>query len=467
MKRNNSFLINEKLTKKKIFGNFLKERISQIEIKKNPIIGKILEKEKKIRYDLLSNAQPKLINTENIKDEKLLHLINKINSFQEIYYDINKEQKSYDLEISPLKNENNLFTKKFNRIQELNSKRNEIIDKFSEIKGKYYDKGYSHLPNLSKDHNIFTNNILLVNQSDLDRYIIYGLGKKTSVIKSLNFLNKMRDEVSIKRKNEVTNNSKNIFKELGIRNLIDKPEKYIEKKNKINLKKEIRNYSKDLKGIKDTFNNMKKIDNFFKISKEPLSTTRNSSLKNKKGKEILTKSDNSNDYINDLSYFKNKNKKKKMNKLIIQKEKQKLKDINKSFYHLYQKKQKKSINNTQKKINLKFNTPLEKLYYKISNLNNIIKNSKKIEKFASHRNFNVSIKPTNINIFFQIEKNKEKIVEKNFVKENIQLRKEGNKQFELSKKLNSNLSYEKLLKQEIKDYTLKSANYLYDFDKNE
>ena len=58
------------------------------------------------------------------------------------------------------------------------------------------------------------------------------------------------------------------------------------------------------------------------------------------------------------------------------------------------------------------------------------------------------------------------ITEKSFVKENIQLRKEGNEEFELTPKLTSNLSYEKLFKQEIKDYTIKSVNYLYDFGKN-
>ncbi len=465
MKRNNSFLINEKLTKKNILGNLLKERISEIELKKNPIIGKIFKKGKKLRYDFLSNVQPKFINTKNLIDDKLIHFINKINSFQEIYYDINKEQKSYELEVSPLKNENNIFIQKFNKIQEMNSKRNERIDKFSEIKGKYYNKGYSHLPNLSKEHNIFTNNILLVNQSDLDRYIIYGLGKKTSVIKSLNFLNKMRDEVAFKRNSDIINNSSNIFKEIGIRSLIDKPKNYLENKMKVNLKKQIKNYSNELKGIKDTFNNMKTIDNFFKITEKPLST-RNSSGNRKRIKNILYRPDFNKDYVNDLSYFSDNNEKKKINKLIIQREKQKLKELNKSFYHFYKNHQKSSIKNTQKQINLKLKTPLEKLYYDVSNLNNIIKKSKQIENFASHRNFNISIKPTNKNIFFQIEKNKEKIVEKNFVKENIQLRKEGNKKFELSKKLNSNLSYEKLLKQEIKDYTLKSVQYLYDLEKN-
>ena len=124
------------------------------------------------------------------------------------------------------------------------------------------------------------------------------------------------------------------------------------------------------------------------------------------------------------------------------------------------------MKNCKKKINLKYKSPLEKLYYNVSNFNNIFKNIKRIEKFASHRNFNFSIKPTNKNIFFQIEKNKEKITEKSFVKENIQLRKEGNEEFELTPKLTSNLSYEKLFKQEIKDYTIKSVNYLYDFGKN-
>ena len=40
MKRSNSFLINKKLIKRQLLGNLLKEKISQIEIKKNPIIGK-------------------------------------------------------------------------------------------------------------------------------------------------------------------------------------------------------------------------------------------------------------------------------------------------------------------------------------------------------------------------------------------------------------------------------------------
>ena len=342
MKRNNSFLINEKLTKKNILGNLLKERISEIELKKNPIIGKIFKKGKKLRYDFLSNVQPKFINTKNLIDDKLIHFINKINSFQEIYYDINKEQKSYELEVSPLKNENNIFIQKFNKIQEMNSKRNERIDKFSEIKGKYYNKGYSHLPNLSKEHNIFTNNILLVNQSDLDRYIIYGLGKKTSVIKSLNFLNKMRDEVAFKRNSDIINNSSNIFKEIGIRSLIDKPKNYLENKMKVNLKKQIKNYSNELKGIKDTFNNMKTIDNFFKITEKPLST-RNSSGNRKRNKNILYRPDFNKDYVNDLSYFSDNNEKKKINKLIIQREKQKLKELNKSFYHFYKNHQKSSI----------------------------------------------------------------------------------------------------------------------------
>ena len=462
MKRSNSFLINKKLIKRQLLGNLLKEKISQIEIKKNPIIGKILEKGKKIRYDFLSNIKPKLISTENIKDDKQIHFINKINSFQEIYFDVNKEQKNYDIEISPLKKENDIFTKKFNKIQEMNLKKNELNDTFSEIKGEYYNKGYSHLPNLSKEHNIFTNNILLVNQSDLDRYIIYGLGKKNSIVNSLNFLNKMRDEISFKRNGDVLNNSNNnILQEIGIRNLIIKQKDY-EKKKKRNLKKEIRNYSKDLKNVKDTFYNLEKIDNFFKICKPTIS---NSSENKKKVIYMNTRPDSNNEYVNDLSYLKNKNEKKKIikNKLIIQREKQKLKELNKS---LYNSRQNNSMKNCKKKINLKYKSPLEKLYYNVSNFNNIFKNIKRIEKFASHRNFNFSIKPTNKNIFFQIEKNKEKITEKSFVKENIQLRKEGNEEFELTPKLTSNLSYEKLFKQEIKDYTIKSVNYLYDFGKN-
>ena len=103
MKKSISFQTNE-TPNKLLFRELLKEKISQKEIRKNPVLGNIFENEKTIRFNCLrSERQYKSINIENIKESKKTKLYKKINSFQKIYYDINKEQKSFESEIIPLK----------------------------------------------------------------------------------------------------------------------------------------------------------------------------------------------------------------------------------------------------------------------------------------------------------------------------------------------------------------------------
>ena len=271
MKKSISFQTNE-TPNKLLFRELLKEKISQKEIRKNPVLGNIFENEKIIRFNCLrSERQFKSINIENIKESKKTKLYKKINSFQKIYYDINKEQKSFESEIIPLKKKNDIFMKHFNLIQEKKPKK--FSKMLSEIKKRYFNKGYSHLPDLSNRYNIFKNNILLINQSDLERYIIYGLGSKKRIIKSLNFLNKIRENLRYKRNGnlrKLNNSSGNIIKEIGIRNNLDKD---LIKKERENYKKEIDDYSNDLIMIDNTLKNLNNIDSFFQNDNYPLSTS--------------------------------------------------------------------------------------------------------------------------------------------------------------------------------------------------
>ncbi len=461
MKKSISFQTNE-TPNKLLFRELLKEKISQKEIRRNPVLGNIFENEKKIRFNCLrSERQYKSINIENIKESKKTKLYKKINSFQKIYYDINKEQKSFESEIIPLKKKNDIFMKHFNLIQEKKPKK--FSKMLSEIKKRYFNKGYSHLPDLSNRYNIFKNNILLINQSDLERYIIYGLGNKKRIIKSLNFLNKIRENLRYKRNGnlrKLNNSSGNIIKEIGIRNNLDKD---LIKKERENYKKEIDDYSNDLIKIDNTLKNLNNIDSFFQNDNYPLSTSVLSSSPISKKNNNYTRSNSLNDIFNDLSFINNKDDlKKKQEHLFNQKEEQKSNSLHHSIYKSYKNFMTKSLD---QKIKINLQSPIENLYLKIGKINNAIKNAKKIEQFAFEHNIKYSKNVEPKSIFFQIEKNKNKILENSFVKKNLSLRKEGGKEVPLNIQQILNLSKEKIIKKEIKEYTEKSKSFLYDFDK--
>ena len=152
--------------------------------------------------------------------------------------------------------------------------------------------------------------------------------------------------------------------------------------------------------------------------------------------------------------------KKKKNYEIIKKEKE-------------QNKQDKSIlvekifipNTERKKINIKGVSPLENLYSKVSKIEDAVKNHKKIEEFLFANNYKIkSITPKSI--YFQVEKVKDKLLEKNYVKQNIDLRKEKGKQLDLSKRQSLCYYKEKLINNEINDFSERSMSYLYNFEKN-
>jgi hypothetical protein len=198
-------------------NDLLKDEILNKNLKLSQEIKNILYEEKRVRFDFLGkDKEPRPINFHNIKNLKQRDLICKFNAFQKIYFNVNKEHKDYESQYSPLKKQNDYFSEKLRKIHQ----RNHFKEVFSELKEKYYKKGMKNFPSLTSNHNIFTNNILLLNQSDLERYIIYGDGKKTNLMKSLNYISKIREKIFIKRNNELRRNysTNNIYDEIGIRN---------------------------------------------------------------------------------------------------------------------------------------------------------------------------------------------------------------------------------------------------------
>ena len=433
-------------------NDLLKDEILNKNLKLSREIKSILYEGKRVRFDFLGkNKEPKPINVHNIKNLKQRDLICKFNAFQKIYFNVNKEHKDYESQYYPLKKQNDYFSEKLKKIHQ----RNHFQEVFSELKEKYYKKGMKNFPSLTSNHNIFTNDILLLNQSDLERYIIYGDGKKTKLMKSLNYLSKIREKIFIKRNNELRKNysTNNIYDEIGIRNYNIKERK---KKKIKSFEKEIKHVAHELSLIKKTFNNLNNIDNI--DNSHPLSSR--SSLRQFSKINDNTRPNSGNDNLELFSNIFDKDIKKKKNYEIIKKEKE-------------QNKQDKSIlvekifipNTERKKINIKGVSPLENLYSKVSKIEDAVKNHKKIEEFLFANNYKIkSITPKSI--YFQVEKVKDKLLEKNYVEQNIDLRKEKGKQLDLSKRQSLCYYKEKLINNEINDFSERSMSYLYNFEKN-
>lgn len=433
-------------------NDLLKDEILNKNLKLSREIKSILYEGKRVRFDFLGkNKEPKPINFHNIKNLKQRDLICKFNAFQKIYFNVNKEHKDYESQYYPLKKQNDYFSEKLKKIHQ----RNHFQEVFSELKEKYYKKGMKNFPSLTSNHNIFTNDILLLNQSDLERYIIYGDGKKTKLMKSLNYLSKIREKIFIKRNNELRKNysTNNIYDEIGIRNYNIKERK---KKKIKSFEKEIKHVAHELSLIKKTFNNLNNIDNI--DNSHPLSSR--SSLRQFSKINDNTRPNSGNDNLELFSNIFDKDIKKKKNYEIIKKEKE-------------QNKQDKSIlvekifipNTERKKINIKGVSPLENLYSKVSKIEDAVKNHKKIEEFLFANNYKIkSITPKSI--YFQVEKVKDKLLEKNYVEQNIDLRKEKGKQLDLSKRQSLCYYKEKLINNEINDFSERSMSYLYNFEKN-
>ena len=87
-------------------SNYLNEiilRTSKEKLKIHPEISLLFKRNKEIRFDFLNNVKLNSIPTSNIKDERMINLIDSINSFKNSY--INSEKSLKKIQI--IKNENN------------------------------------------------------------------------------------------------------------------------------------------------------------------------------------------------------------------------------------------------------------------------------------------------------------------------------------------------------------------------
>ena len=245
----------------------LKSHMSADEIAIHPVIGDLTKKVKRIKFASLINVKPKLTPIEDIKDEKKIKLIEKVNSFRKILYDYNKSQKY------PNNDEINIYKglKKYNFYEKYKIiKNHDILEEkqmLEEIETLYKNKDVS-VPSLTKnDNNLFKGNLLLLNEKNIKNSILYQLTTDKSNKNSMSFLKKIQKKINDQilgkpplPKILKVNKGYNIKVPKETKDNNNKTEKIFYNKQNIEEISKSQNY---INSIKETINTIDDIDYFF------------------------------------------------------------------------------------------------------------------------------------------------------------------------------------------------------------
>ncbi len=313
-------------------------------------------------------------------------------------------------DIKKLKRENFLFEKNYKEYIKKNS-----FD-YSDLKIEYEKKNV-FFPKLPKE-NLFKKNILFLNKSNIDNSVKYGLSSENQQKKTIKFLTKIQNQIELlKLKKSNLSHSSNITN-IYIKKVNSVPCMKIKDINK--SLKEIEKNQKEISNIKQTFEHIFDLDNFFDNIK-PLSSVNNYNKKNLL--QDLTPKINKNkiNLIHKIELRKKILKKSQIE--TIRKDKLNENDCNKikKFIKLFPSSLIKGNLNkvTRNKLNLLFHHPIEKLYNEVSKEIKPLKYNEKIKSYLKNRGIKCNNDISVQSILNQFKKSKNKILENN-LKKNFQ-----------------------------------------------
>ena len=408
----------------------IKHRITKKDIENYPALSQLIEHEKRIRLEPLTNLKSNIIPNVKIRNEKKSNLIKSVISFRNIFQNYSKLNLFND--IQKIHEENNKFDKEYIEFKKrkLNNY-SQKLDVFAEIKAKYKERNIK-IPNISSNKSIFNPNVLILKDSDLYRYIDFNLKsfqKKKS--KSLNYLDKIKKEVE----NIKNGNNKNNIIEIYVNKFRKKEKKRFESQKKFSSPSlEIENSKLEISKTKNTYKNLSNIDEFFgeKYNNSD-SLFEKLFFKNKISRNNLISQNENNNIENETTCEKNSYRSlvKKLTKKTattdgISDEEEKKKDNITNFIKLFPSQYVNRIhNNTSntKKIILKFITPLERLYNKISSSDNQLKFNKTIKNYLKNRGINTSNDVSAREICKEFSDLKIRLFKKDFFNKDYELRK--------------------------------------------
>ena len=388
--------------------NIFKSYITIDELKRHPEIYPSLKRDKKLILDVLSQNKPKIINIKGIQNENKSKLVSRLNSFYKVFFNYYKRQKNSSEDTNILSQENKDFLKKYkkaNKSNEINKNQYNL----NEIKEQYKKNNY-YVTDFDDDKkNLFNGNILLSNKKDLKNYILYDLGSPISNDKSISFLHKINKKLGDKTSDKALNL---LYGKLDMK-------KYNKDKIERDNEKDILETKKDIMTLEEAIESMDKFDKFYKLeNKNNDINTIKYDLKNRKSSpNISTRFSSANVKKESKIALKKKNNIGSARKKRSEQLKPSMINIENNFNkNKFIKQQIKTMGNSD--------NALENLYDKISTKENLLIYQPDIKEYLENKKFDVSIKLTPSIVCNNFEKTREKICTSDFLKNNIQLRKQ-------------------------------------------
>ena len=165
--------LNKSRSQKYNINKNIKLRTTKKDIEKYPALSQLIEHEKRIRLEPLTNLKSNIIPNIKIRNEKKSNLIKSVISFRNVFQNYSKLDLFND--IQKIHEENNKFDKEYIEFKKrkLNNY-SQKLDVFAEIKAKYKERNIK-IPNISSNKSIFNPNVLILKDSDLYRYIDFNL----------------------------------------------------------------------------------------------------------------------------------------------------------------------------------------------------------------------------------------------------------------------------------------------------
>ena len=448
-----------KYSPKEIYSKYLTVE----KIKRNPEVIPALRGDKKINLTILSKQKPKFINIKSIQNinQNKIKFASRLNSFHKIFFNCNN--KNSINEINLIKKENKDFSIKYK-----NSNKNNVQDNFSDIKLEYEKKNIN-IKGFEGKKNLFNGHILLSNKEELKNLILYDLGTRESNYKSLSFLHKINKKLGDKT-------SEKEIKKINLKLDLISPSV---DKIKNDKQKEIEKNINDIINVKKTIDSIDEIKYFFDMdnkkyleflkngsrgSSAKVSTRVNSAInyfenvKNQYTNNQLI-SETNNDQINKNHNYKSLiNNMKKINYIKLQK-KGKNKNIDSQDRNIYN-----TIINHKDSTNSYINTvdnnemiksPLENLYDSISTEENLLNYQTEIKNYLKNRKYDLSIKIEPSSICNNFERARGKICNSEFLKQDMNLRKQINGNILFTEKIINNDIKNKIKINDIEDKIIK------------
>ena len=262
--------------------NSIFERIPVNIIKETPAIRQASNCNKKQFMNIITkDKKPKPLKIDNKMNDSEKKSISKINNFEKMIYEYNKERNEQMNNYNERKKENVSFSKNYIKLKKERNKfsTGTYLDykSFLDISSKYISKNMK-IPDLSEEHNLFSNNPLILSGVNLENYIVYNQGEKDKSIKYIKKLEKLI-------------NRKKVGKgRLSVKELDELNNKLKEEKSKgyIPPEIEIKQLKNDIDKTENSFNNLENFENFFKklkhdkniVNYNPLNKAKNKSAEN-------------------------------------------------------------------------------------------------------------------------------------------------------------------------------------------